>query len=56
VLRSRDGGRRWQATGHVGGQPAAFSSHGRDLYAALHDGTIKRSSDGGASWTVRSTP
>jgi len=27
-----------------------------ELYAALHDGTIKRSTDGGASWTVRSRP
>jgi hypothetical protein len=24
-----------------------------DLYVALHDGTIKRSQDGGATWVVR---
>jgi hypothetical protein len=28
----------------------------KEFYAALHDGTIKRSTDGGATWTVRSTP
>jgi len=47
----------WQATGSVGGQPAAFDNgQGSDLLAALHDGTIKQSADGGRTWTVRSTP
>jgi hypothetical protein len=27
-----------------------------ELYVALHDGTIKRSIDSGATWTVRSAP
>jgi hypothetical protein len=27
-----------------------------DLYVALHDGTIKRSTDSGSTWVVRSTP
>jgi hypothetical protein len=43
--------------GEIGGQPAAFLAQGvRELYVALHDGTIKRSTDGGATWVVRSTP
>jgi hypothetical protein len=57
VFASSDGGRRLEGQGEIGGQPAALVAEGpRELYAALHDGTIKRSSDGGATWTVRSTP
>jgi hypothetical protein len=48
---------RWQARGRVGGKPAALAAGpGRKLYVALHDGTIKRSSDRGASWSVWGTP
>ena len=57
VFVSADGGRRLEQQGDIGGQPAALVAEGPDeLYAALHDGTIKRSTDGGASWKVRSTP
>jgi hypothetical protein len=57
VSRSRDGGRRWQeGIGSIGGQPAAFIAAGDDLFAALHDGTVKGSADGGASWVVRAGP
>ena len=57
VFLSTDGGGGFERRGAIGGQPAAFLGQGVDeLYAALHDGTIKRSTDGGASWTVRSTP
>jgi hypothetical protein len=42
--------------GSIGAQPAAFASAGADLYAALPDGTIKRTSDAGRTWTIRSTP
>ena len=28
----------------------------RELYVALHDGTVKRSADGGRTWAIRSTP
>ena len=57
VLVSADGGRKLQQQGEIGGQPAALLAEGReDLYVALHDGTIKHSTDGGATWTVRSTP
>jgi hypothetical protein len=57
VFASQDGGRRLEQQGEIGGQPAALVAEGpTELYAALHDGTIKRSTDGGASWVVRSTP
>jgi hypothetical protein len=56
VARSADAGRSWQQAGHIDGRPAAFESAGDELYVALHDGTIKRSGDGGLSWRVRSRP
>ena len=50
-------GKSLHHVGAIGGEPAAFLAHTDDeLYAALHDGTIKRSTDGGKSWEVRSTP
>jgi len=56
VFVSRDGS-RFERRGEISGQPAAFLGEGRDeLYAALHDGIVKRSTDGGASWAVRSAP
>jgi photosystem II stability/assembly factor-like uncharacterized protein len=57
VFASPDGGRRLDHRGEIGGQPAALLAQSAgDLYVALHDGTIKRSSDGGSTWVVRSTP
>ena len=55
VYASRDG-RSWREIGEVGGQPSAFESERDGIYVALHDGTIKSSSDGGASWSIRSRP
>lgn len=47
----------WRAGGSIGGQPAALDEgRGRELLAALHDGTIKRSTDDGARWSIRSAP
>lgn len=57
TFTSSAGGRELERRGEIGGQPAALLAAGKDeLYAALHDGTIKRSTDGGRSWTVRSRP
>ena len=56
VFTSRDGGRRLRHLGEIGGQPAALLAQDGGLYVALHDGTIKHSTDGGASWVVRSEP
>jgi hypothetical protein len=57
VHAADDPGGRLRLVGEAGGQPAALDSGPREeLYVALHDGTIKRSGDGGRSWSVRSTP
>lgn len=54
---SADAGHSWQDLGDAGGEPAAFEAHGpSDLYAALHDGTIKYSTDAGSTWNVRARP
>jgi sortilin (neurotensin receptor 3) len=57
VSRSTDVGVRWTRVGTIGGEPAALLARSvRELYVALHDGTIKRSLDGGRTWRVRSRP
>lgn len=57
VLRSANAGERWMEVGNIGGEPAAFVAQSNDeLYAALHDGSIKHSKNGGRSWSLRSTP
>ena len=57
VFASPDGGRRLEHRGEIGGQPAALlAQSANDLYVALHDGSIKRSTDGGTSWVLRSEP
>jgi hypothetical protein len=57
VYLSSDDGGRFERRGSIGGQPAALLGQGADgLFVALHDGTIKRSTDEGATWTIRSTP
>lgn len=57
VFVSADGGRHLRNVGDIGGAPAALLAQSPDeLYAALHNGTVKRSTDGGANWAVRSTP
>jgi hypothetical protein len=57
VFTSADSGGEWKAVGEIGGQPAALLATGpRELYVALHDGTIRRSTNGGASWSLRSSP
>ena len=56
AMASEDGGRSFEPRGEIGGEPAAFDAAGNELYAALHDGVVKRSTDGGRSWTVRSRP
>jgi hypothetical protein len=57
VHRSPDRGRELVARGSIGGEPAAFlATDSGELFAALHDGTLVESSDGGATWVVRATP
>jgi photosystem II stability/assembly factor-like uncharacterized protein len=57
VWRATGPGAAWNFVGLLGGEPAALLAVSKqELYAALHDGTVKRSSDGGLNWRVRSTP
>jgi photosystem II stability/assembly factor-like uncharacterized protein len=50
---SPDVGRRWRALGEIGGRPAALAAYGDGrIYAALHSGSIKQSTDGGRSWRL----
>jgi photosystem II stability/assembly factor-like uncharacterized protein len=53
---SEEPGEDWRGVGAIGGQPVALIATGRDeLYTALPNGTVKRSSDGGRSWNVRAS-
>lgn len=53
---SKDG-RSWRRRGRIPGTPAALAAASpTELYAALGDGTVLVSRDGGAKWTVRSRP
>jgi hypothetical protein len=57
VRMAVDGVKRWRVLGRIGGKPAALTAgRARELYVALHDGTIKRSTDGGASWSAHGRP
>jgi photosystem II stability/assembly factor-like uncharacterized protein len=56
VAFSENAGKRWSALGSTGGFPASVAATVGELYVALHDGTIKHSTDGGRTWEVRSSP
>jgi photosystem II stability/assembly factor-like uncharacterized protein len=57
VQVSESGGQKWSKIGEIGGQPAALAAESAErLYAALHDGTVVESTDGGTTWDVRSSP
>ena len=53
VHRSTDAGASWTAMGSIGSAPAALLADADRLYAALHDGSVLASGDGGRSWRVR---
>ncbi|MBG0823288.1 exo-alpha-sialidase [Planomonospora sp. ID91781] len=53
VHASADGGATWQAAGRLPGQAAAFTAVDRQrLLAALQDGTVLESTDGGRGFSV----
>lgn len=57
VLASTDGGERFEVRGRIDGEPAAVAAASdTELYVALHDGSIHRSADGGATWSLRAAP
>jgi hypothetical protein len=57
VSVSQDSGKSFNIVGDIGGEPAAFMAiDSRELYVALHDGTVKVSQDAGETWVLHSTP
>lgn len=57
VHAAQEIGQRPRPVGNIDGRPAALEGGlNTELYVALHDGTVKRSEDGGSNWTVRSKP
>lgn len=53
VALSTDAAGSFEPVGELGGPPAAFAAESvRELYAAVREGPIVSSSDGGASWSV----
>jgi hypothetical protein len=56
VRVSRDGGRKWEDRGEVGGLPAAAAAGRKgELLVAVVGGEIRRSRDGGKSWATAVT-
>lgn len=56
-LSAKGANRPWRSRGPLGSPVAALLAvNEKTLFAALHDGTIKQSDDGGMTWKVRATP
>ena len=53
VAMSSDGGRSFRPAGSAPGEPATLMAAGNELYVALTDNRVMRSTDGGASWSLR---
>lgn len=51
IVASANGGTSWNPSGKLAGQATALAAHDGNLYAAVHERGIFRSSDGGATWT-----
>jgi hypothetical protein len=50
VWMARGPGRPWTPRRPLDGTPATFAASGKDLYAAIHEGSVSRSSDDAQSW------
>ena len=55
VHRSSDG-KTWERAGALAGAPAAFLATSEKLVAALQDGSVVSSNDGGKSWQAYAAP
>jgi photosystem II stability/assembly factor-like uncharacterized protein len=53
VQVSEDGGKTWGERGNAGGQPAALTADGDDVFLATRDGRVVESNDGGRTFEVR---
>jgi len=54
---SADGRESWEERGSTGGEPRALTAASTEgLNAALLDGTVSRSTEGGRSWEKVITP
>ncbi|MEX2290544.1 MAG: exo-alpha-sialidase [Mycobacteriales bacterium] len=53
VQVSADGGRTWDLRGTAGGQPAAVTADGDDVFVATRDGRVVESNDAGRTFGVR---
>jgi photosystem II stability/assembly factor-like uncharacterized protein len=57
MMLSTDGGDSWEQVGDTGGEPQALVAEDPEtLYAVLIDGTVKKSADGGRTWTDHVKP
>jgi photosystem II stability/assembly factor-like uncharacterized protein len=57
LMLSRNGGEKWEEVGSTGGEPQALvAADPKTLYTLLLDGTVKRSTDAGRTWTDYVTP
>ena len=52
IAGSSDAGRSFRPTGQSPGEPVSFMAAGNDLYVALADNRVMRSTDGGATWSL----
>ena len=50
VWMARGPGRPWRPRRPLGGIPATFAASANDLYAAVHEGSVSRSTDNARSW------
>ncbi len=53
VQVSADSGKTWDQRGNAGGQPAAVTADGDDVFVATRDGRVVQSDDGGRTFEVR---
>ena len=53
VQVSADSGKTWDQRGNAGGQPAAVTADGKDVFVATRDGRVVESDDGGRTFAVR---